>query len=353
LGLESAGRSVWGWLVNLIKANLNIIYDHDYPEILVLELGADKPGDIEYLTKFIKPDVAVITAIGEIPVHVEFFAGPKEVAREKSKLVAALKPGGTAVLNHDDDIVLDMRPLSRFKNITFGFEREAQVRAYADNIYGIRDVAPRAGINFKLEAQGSAVPVNLGNVFSKASVYAALAAAAVGMVFEINLIEIANVLKDFKGERGRMKLIEGIKHSWIIDDTYNAAPLSMTLALDTLTALKPNLEQGRKIAVLGDMRELGKYSFEAHEAIGTKVVNIAAILIVVGDSGKIIGNEAQAKGLKEVYWFQTSEEAGKKLQQSISEGDLVLIKGSRALQMEKTVLEIMAHPELANELLVH
>jgi len=349
LGLESADRSVLGWLLNFIRALRNISYFPEYPEILVLELGADKPGDIGYLTKFVRPDVAVVTAIGEIPVHVEFFAGPKEVAQEKSKLVTALKTGGVAVLNHDDDTVLDMRRLSKFKNITFGFESEAQVKAFDMNIYGIRKEAPQAGISFKLESHGSVVPVNLENVFSKSSVYAVLAASAVGAAFNINLIEITGALKTFRSERGRMRLIEGIKHSWLIDDTYNAAPLSMAAALETLEAL----EAKRKIAVLGDMREIGTYSFQAHQEVGDKAADVVSILIGVGDKGKIITEEAQSKGLKEIYWFQNSVEAGKKLQEIMAEGDLTLVKGSRALEMEKAVLEVMAHPELANELLVH
>jgi UDP-N-acetylmuramyl pentapeptide synthase len=146
-----------------------------------------------------------------------------------------------------------------------------------------------------------------------------------------------------------MNLIPGIKRSWIIDDSYNAAPLSMEAALDALAELQAQ----RKIAVLGEMREIGKYQVKAHQAVGEEVSKIASCLITVGEAGKIIAKEAKSQGLDNIYSFKKPEEAGKKLQEIIKEGDLVLVKASRSIYLEKVVLEVMAQPELADEVLVH
>ena len=146
-----------------------------------------------------------------------------------------------------------------------------------------------------------------------------------------------------------MKIIEGIKKSWIIDDTYNAAPASTRLALETLR----DIPAKRKIAVLGDMLELGSYSVDAHKTIGDLVGNAADVLVTVGMKSKFIADAAGNQMMKEnIFSFQTSEEAKLKVQDLMQEGDLVLVKGSQGMRMEKIVEEIMAEPDKAKDLLV-
>jgi len=192
--------------------------------------------------------------------------------------------------------------------------------------------------------------VRMVNVFGKGAAYAALAAASVGVAMKMNLLEIAEALANFEPPPGRLRLIEGEKQTRILDDTYNSSPIAAIAALETLKALPAQ----RRIAVLGDMLELGKYSEGAHRSIGEKASGAADILITVGDRARFMSNEALARGMSEekIFSFSTTEEAADKLEEILQKGDLILIKGSRAMRMENIVQEIMAHSEDAVKLLV-
>ena len=342
-------RGFRSWLKVILKGLTLLALRLDYPKILILEMAADRPGDIKYLTEFVKPNVGVVTAIGEIPVHVEFFSGPKAVAREKAVLIESVAPSGRSILNYDDEVVLEMKEKSRARVLTFGFSPEADVKA---TNYEMRSPASgdQAGISFKLEYGGSFVPARLYDVFGKQAVYAVLAAASCGLVLGMNLVEISEALKNYQSPPGRMRIIKGIKNAWIIDDTYNASPLSTTAALEALRAI----EGKRKIAVLGDMREIGKYSEEAHQTIGEKAAEFADLLFTVGEKARFIKSAAIQYGLSEekIFHFDTQEEAGRALQNAVKQEDIILIKGSRAMKMEKIVEEIMAEPRRADDLLV-
>ena len=342
-------RGFRSWLKVILKGLTLLALRLDYPKILILEMAADRPGDIKYLTEFVKPNVGVVTAIGEIPVHVEFFSGPKAVAREKAVLIESVAPSGRSILNYDDEVVLEMKEKSRARVLTFGFSPEADVKA---TNYEMRSPASgdQAGISFKLEYGGSFVPARLYDVFGKQAVYAVLAAASCGLVLGMNLVEISEALKNYQSPPGRMRIIKGIKNAWIIDDTYNASPLSTTAALEALRAI----EGKRRIAVLGDMREIGKYSEEAHQTIGEKAAEFADLLFTVGEKARFIKSAAIQYGLSEekIFHFDTQEAAGRALQNAVKQEDIILIKGSRAMKMEKIVEEIMADPRRADELLV-
>ena len=165
----------------------------------------------------------------------------------------------------------------------------------------------------------------------------------------MNLVKISDALSAYRGPAGRLKILKGIKNSFLIDDTYNASPSSTHLALETLKELPAK----RKIAVLGDMLELGKYSIQAHRDAGNFAGTLADILITVGSRAKFIADAAGNQMSKEnIFSFDTSVEAGQKARELVQEGDLVLIKGSQGIRMEKIVEEIMAEPEKKKELLV-
>jgi UDP-N-acetylmuramoyl-tripeptide--D-alanyl-D-alanine ligase len=332
-------RKISFWIKVVFVSLARIIKrDRNYPEILVLEYGADKPGDIKYLAGFARPTVGVITAIGAVPVHVEFYAGPDDVAREKGRLIEALPAAGFAVLNADDETVLELEDRTRARVMTFGFAGDADVRAshMVNRVSGGRPI----GISFKLEYGGSYAPVRLDGVFGKAHAYAAAAGAAVGLLFGMNLVTISEALGDYVPAESRMRLVLGVKGTYLIDDAYNASPLSMHAALDTLRGLPG----GRKIAVLGDMLEIGKYTIEAHEQVGDLAARSADALFTVGARAKLIASAAAESGLKKanIFSFDTADDAGIPLQNFLKEGDLVLIKGSHAMQLEKIVEEIRA-----------
>jgi len=356
-GLETGGRSIFRWLIRFIKVSWMVIFKIPYPNFLILEMGADRPGDIKYLVKFVHPKVGLITALGEIPVHVEFFANPQQVAQEKKNLVKALKEEEVAILNYDDEKVIEMADDLKAKVLTYGLKEQADVRAINYDLK-INPDEQVSELNFKLEFKGSSVPVKLINVLGVQHLYSALAAAAVGVVFNMNSIEIAEALKEFQPLPGRMRLIRGIKNSLIIDDTYNAALLSMEAAIDSLEIFEDNPPVGearRKIVVLGDMLEIGRYTAEAHQRIGKKAAEISDLIFAVGSRAKFIVEAAIKAGFPKgrIFHFMDSKEAGKAVQKELKEEDIILVKGSRAMEMERIVKEIMAEPEKAKELLVN
>ncbi len=348
LGIPHYGRNIFRWLSAFIRVAIRVlIRDQNFPEILVLEMAADRPGDIAYLVKLAPPFVGVITAIGEIPVHVEFFAGPSELSREKAELIRVLPAEGYAVLNADDAALRGMKSHTRAHTRSFGFGQDAELRI---TNYELRKIAEggnevMAGISFKLEQRGSVVPVRLHRTFGKQQAYAAAAAAAVGLVLGMNLVEIAAALKDYESPPGRLKLLRGNKQTWILDDAYNASPASTHSALEVLVEFPAR----RRIAVLGDMLELGTYTEAAHRAVGARVAEVADVFIGVGERMRFVLDEARSI---QTFWFSRSEDAGRKLEELLEPGDVVLVKGSQAMRMEKIVKEVMAEPERAKELLV-
>jgi len=177
------------------------------------------------------------------------------------------------------------------------------------------------------------------------------------LIFKMNLVEIAEALKNYQPPIGRLHLIRGIKNTWLIDDTYNSSPSSSLGALDLLAKMAEASGGGepvRKIAALGDMLELGSFTEEAHRQIGAKASRVADILLAVGEKSIFMADEAKKNGLanENVWYFASSEEAGRELQNLIREGDIILVKGSQGIRMEKIVKELMAEPERAKELLV-
>ena len=352
------GNSILFWIKVLFVSFFKWFFQKDYPEILVLEYGADKPGDIKKLCKKYKPHVSVVTAIGEIPVHVEFFQSPQHLAREKSELVKCLEGNDYAVLNYNDEVVREMHEKTKAHTMTYGFADGANVRILNFNFRFDDDGRP-VGVSFKIHHGGedTFVPVKIDSSLGWSQAFAAAAAACVGLIFKINLVEISESLADYHGPNGRLKILKGIKNSTIIDDTYNASPASTQLALETIkeiVALQQN--QGKKtrtLIVLGDMLELGEYVEQAHLAAGDMAGSFADILICVGLRAKFIADAAAKVMSKEnIYVFDISHDARLKDRELIREGDMVLVKGSQGIRMEKIVEEIMAEPQRKKELLV-
>jgi UDP-N-acetylmuramoyl-tripeptide--D-alanyl-D-alanine ligase len=299
------------------------------------------------LLEIARPHIGVVTAIGAVPSHVEFFAGPEAVVREKGKLIAALPATGFAILNHDEREIHAMKEGTRAHAITFGSAEDADVRITNTETI-LRDGMPETA--FKITYGGSLVPVRLKGVMGMPHAYAAVTAAAVALAFGMHLVKIAEALGEYTAPNGRMKVIHGVKGSTVLDDTYNAAPSSVRAALDALKTVRAK----RKIAVLGDMLELGEYTIPAHKAIGEFAASHIKILITVGDKAKFIAEAAEKAGLskKNIFVYSGLREASYELKRMIEHGDLVLVKGSQAVRMEKIVREIIEKPEDADELLV-
>ena len=342
------GPSIGFWIKVVILGFLKIILDLRNPELLILEYGADQPGDIKRLVSKYKPHISVITAVGDVPVHIEFFKDAEVVAQEKSNLVKVLEAQDYAVLNHDDDRVLDMKQRTRAHIMTYGFDEESDIHVSGFDLISNEEGAP-VGATFKLHNGQTFLPVTITGSLGKSQAWAAAAAAAVGIIYGMNLVDISEALSHYHGPKGRLNILKGIKKSHVIDDTYNASPASMRLALETLRDL-PGL---RKVAILGDMLELGDHTIPAHQAAGTFAAEFVNILVCIGSRAKFIAEAAMDQLPQEnIFTFDTSEEAKLKVQELLKERDLILVKGSQGIRMEKIVAEIIAEPQKAKNFLV-
>ena len=355
ISAEAGGRSVLKWLSVFLKAlGLLIFRNKKYPEILVLEMGADHPGDLKYLTGLAPVKIAVVTAVA--PAHLEYFKTLEDVAKEKSNLVKNLPKTGFAILNHDDKLVLAMKEKTNAQVLTFGLLPGADILGSEISVsheVDYKDISTIQGISFKLSYQGSLVPVLLPKVVGQHLVYTALAAIAVGLAHGLNLHAIVESLRKFEPPKGRMNIILGIKNTLLIDDTYNSSPLAAAKALRQLSLINFN-QRHKKYAVLGDMLELGGFSEQAHQELGQAVAErIIDYLVTVGEKARDIVRGAVGRGMPkdDCFSFAAAEEAGKFLQPRIAEGDLLLVKGSQGMRMEKIVKELMAEPLRAKELL--
>ncbi len=353
LGCDNAWYSVSGWLKNIIEGLSLILFRAPYPEWLVLEIGVDRPGDIKRLIKWLKLDVAIITRLPEMPVHMEFFSSPAELINEKLSLVKAVGDTGVVILNYDDDKVMRGADRTRAKIITYGWNEGATVRGSNDHLLYREEgeVKIPDGLALKVDYQGNNVPIRIKGLLARHQLAGVLASIACGVSQGLNLVEITEALEVVESPRGRCRLIPGIKESLIIDDSYNSSPSALEAALQMLEGMEI---KGRKIAVLGDMMELGIHTVEAHKFAGELVAKVCDGLIAVGVRAKFIADEAVVKKMnkKKVLHFNDVTEAGLALQALLQPGDVVLVKGSQSARLEKVVVEIMAHPEDREKLLV-
>lgn len=347
IGVPNAWRNLKGWLSNM-RAGLRLILTRaEYPDCLILEIGADHPGDIKRVAEWLSPDIAVITRVSRTPVHVEFFASPEEVFEEKASLATAVKAGGTLVLFADDEKVMSIAERVSLKQprvISFGRTLSAQVRASSS-------VLSLDGLSFTLEMNGQSLPISVKGVVGDTYEYPLLAAAAVGLARGIPADQIAASFSSYEPPRGRMNVLAGLNGSTLIDDTYNSSP---DAALAALSALRSLPAPARRIAVLADMMELGKYAAEEHRRVGREAVGAAAELITVGPRSRLTGDEAAKTGfpIDNIHSFDTASGAAEFLKPRIGPGDIVLVKGSQSMRMERVVKALMNDPDRAPELLV-
>ncbi len=303
-------------------------------EILVIESDLKNIRDLKRYKFLINQSslvVLVVTHAGDIPLEQEFFAAEREKTKEILSLAKILPASNYLVLNFDDETVREIGDLTNLKTLNFGFQERADLRA--------SDIKINGGTNFKINYKGNIVPVWLERLFGKEQIYSALAGVGIGIIFDLNLVEISQALKDYKSLPGKMRLIEGINNSKILDDSEGATIFSMIEAVEIIGKL-----QGykRKIAVLGDVVGAGKYAIEAHETIGEKVAQNTDILFTFGARAKFIAEGAKNKGMPvdKIFQCDTIDDGKLKLKDEIKEGDLILVDGSKEMKMEEIVEQI-------------
>lgn len=349
LNLKNAWDNPFLWLLNIVVGFFEIVRPGPYPSWLVLEVGADKPGDLSELFKWLYADVVIVTRFPDIPVHVEFYNSPEDLIREESIPAKKMKKGGVLVLNNDDPKVLALAQGSASYVVTYGLTPEAEI--FGSNASLLYQDKKLKGMAFRIDVRGNSIPIEIMGAVGETHVYPILAAVGVALRQGINLVQIKDAFEKHDTPPGRMRLVEGKGGSTIIDDTYNASPVATEEALKTLRAVEGF---SRKIAVLGDMLELGKFTEEEHKKIGEKIPGTADLLITVGIKARGIREGAEALGTNadRIFSFDNSKEAAKFVGDIVRGGDIILVKGSQSIRMEKIVEALMAHPEDAKKLLV-
>ena len=330
--LSSSGRKVLRNIKNynnglgLPLTVMNLATDKSY-DVAVLEMGMSTPmNEIARLCRITPPDVAV--ELNVLPVHVEHLGSIENVAKAKAELVEGMKTGGVAVLNADDPRVAEMQWLSKGRNITFGIDSEADVRA--ENIRFERFGETKFTLAFGEEKAEVIFPLN-----GKHNILNALAAAAVGQSFGMSVGEIAESLKTVAPPPQRGEVLHFADGFTVINDSYNSNPAALLSMVQTL--VEGSGATQRKIVVAGEMLELGPDAANIHRETGE---NIAAsgidMLVGVRGFGKDLAQGAKAAGLNAEF-AEDSDAAGKMLAEIVKSGDVILVKGSRGVRTEKVI----------------
>ncbi|MFK5925527.1 MAG: UDP-N-acetylmuramoyl-tripeptide--D-alanyl-D-alanine ligase [Desulfuromusa sp.] len=324
-GLKTAGN-----FNNLIGLPLTLFCLEKEHQWAVLEMGTSTLGEIERLTEIAQPTIGIITNIGA--AHLETLQGLDGVSRAKGELFAGLQ-GGTAILNLDDPRVAQLPVANGVKKLTYGVSEDAQVRA--ENIE-----EPVAGVRFDLLSAGRRSRVQL-SIPGRHNVSNALAAAAAAIELNVPAGKIVAGLAQFVAIPGRMNLSPLPCGGLLLDDSYNSNPLSAYAAIDVLASLPG---QGRRVAVLGDMLELGEKSAKMHEDLGTKAAGVAELLIGVGTFSTDLCRGAAAAGMNSAQLVELVDAAAaiEYLQKQQRPGDKILVKGSRGVKLEQLAKALKA-----------
>lgn len=315
-----------GNLNNEIGLPLTLLSLNERHQVAVLEMGFYVPGEIAFLCDLALPQVGVITNIGT--VHAERAGSQEAIARGKAELVQSLPPApeGTAILNYDDRRVRKMAEQTQAKVFFYGLSPRADL--WADEVEGLGLEGIRFRLHYRNETLHLRVPL-----IGRHSVHTALRASAVGLVEGLTWQEIVNGLRS-GGAQLRLVAVRTESGAILLDDTYNASPESTLAALNLLEEL-----EGNKIAVLGDMLELGPYEWQGHEMVGVRAAEVAQELITVGKRGQMIAAAAQRAGMKGrlITEFENCQQVIDYLQPRLSDRDVVLVKGSRGMRMDRIV----------------
>jgi UDP-N-acetylmuramoyl-tripeptide--D-alanyl-D-alanine ligase len=371
LELPSGWNNLFLW-IKIVFSGFIKMFDKNVFKYLVLEVGADSPNDIKNVCKYIKPDITVLTGFAKVPVHIEFFGGDRErLVREKKYLVEAIKDGGTFIYNLDDEDCRKIAEENKSRNINLkSFSiKDGTADIYASDIKietheNENKILKIDGISANLHLKsGQIKSINMKESLGDAVIYSLLPSILISDILNVDLDKAINEIKNTKRTNGRMRILDGIYNSVIIDDTYNSSPKAVEHGIETLKKIKPT---GKKIIVLGDMLELGDFTKSEHEKIGEMVVGNCDILVTSGIRANIIANTAIKKGMsgENVFSANNSIDAGKELLRILEReleadyklgksekevgGNLIFIKGSQGSRMERVVKMILSENHDSN-----
>jgi len=341
LGVDNPWSNPVAWLSVVRSAFALLLLPNHYPNLLVLEVGADKPGDLASILKIATPDVVVVTRLPEIPVHVEAYPSPEAVREEEFSPAYALAPAAPLIVAAEDLYALEMAARVPAHLTTYGIDRDAGVRLSDIGFY--EEEGRTLGMRAVVHAEGEEGELLIKGSVGETQLLPAAAALATAAALGISLTEALTTLVSYEPPAGRGRVFRGKNGSTIIDDSYNASPAAVEEALKTLASFPTT---GRHIAVLGDMLELGRYSVMEHERIGARVAKGVDIFITVGIRAKGFATAALATGMSHEYIFSydDSRAAALALPTLIEPGDVLLVKGSQSIRTERIIEALLADP---------
>ena len=339
----------FAWILPLKSALALILLPNHYPNMLVLEVGVDRPGDLARILKIATPDMVVVTRLPEVPVHVESYSSPEAVREEEFSPAYSLAAGAPLIISADKPHALELAERVPARIISYGIADTASVRIKDIDFYEIGEKV--MGMQTEVTMSGEKGVLLVKGSVGKTQILPAAAALAAALAYDIPLPEALNSLNTYEPPPGRGRLLGGVNGSTIIDDSYNSSPAAVEEALETL---KNFPHATRRIAVLGDMLELGRYSVTEHERIAALVGESADIIISVGIRARAFclaqknvaptpaGVGAPTGSVGEMLQFDNSRTAAEALPALIREGDVILVKGSQSVRTERIVEALLA-----------
>lgn len=336
-------QNSFGWLLNVVRG-FRRAFRRESLDWLVLEIGVARPGDVARLTRGLRADIVVFTRLGEVPAHVGYFDSPRAVLEEKVSLLGALRSDGIVLLNSDDEHFGPMieERARGCRVIRYGTRPPTDVLGTAAEV-SYDDGRP-VGMRFSVRSANSCAVAEVKGLVGDHFEYAVLAAAAAAVATGIPLEAVPGALSSLEWAAARMRILDGICESLILDDTYNASPVAAAEALATLQRLRA---EGKKVAMLGDMLELGDFSVVEHVRLGRQAAEVVDLLVAVGRFAQEQADGARQAGMDErrIHLFPDARRAAESVACLVGPGDVVLVKGSQGSRMERIVEVLLARPE--------
>lgn len=337
---ERNASSLLGWLWKVVKISFRTFVFDPKVEVMVLECGIDKPGDMDTILDLITPDITIITTVEE--AHMQNFANHESLVHEKWKLAFGTKESGTVIANLDNPPTHSQMAHLKGRLITFGFNQKAD--------YSAQDIQyNQKGTNYTLAAENEERMITVPTI-GKVQAYITLPAIITGRILAESWSEIATGLEQLTPLPGRLSVLEGIKGCYLLESSYNASPSSMKAAIEVLK----NIPGKRHIAIVGDMRELGSLAPEAHLEMLTILAKECDIVCTFGPNyeAALTHLPAHTKAHAAFHHFQSREAIVDFITPKLQKDDIILIKGSQnTITLEKVSIKLMAHPELAKAVL--
>lgn len=349
LGLENPWSNPFLWIWTLVRGFFAACTPL-FPSLLILEVGADAPGDIASIATWLHADIAVFTGVPEVPVHIENFGSRERVLTEKRALFLGLRPGGVVVSIDDASAAEVLHDISA-RRVVYGLSASCNVGGTDREV--VYENGKPIGMRAHVRIGEDSFPLVVHGSLGVSRILAALAGVAVAKELGVSIEAALDGLASMSPTPGRMRLLSGVHKSTVIDDSYNSSPAAAIAALDILRDIE---REGRRIAVLGDMLELGEHSKRMHRSVGVHAAAACDMLVTVGTRSRDIAASAREGGFPSdsVFEYEAGDpgHVGRAIADMLRPGDVVLIKGSQGMRLERAVFEIIEDKSTAQKLLV-